>query len=275
MSVRNRIHADDMSNPDAANALRTHTAERGSILAPLTAQFEANPRVRAAWLWGSFMRGEEDDLSDLDIWIVVDDDAVASFAGRVFEACRKAGSVIYAAENVHNAPPGGGYVGALLAGTVGLHHLDIYWQSVGVAEVPGGPLLVGPRPAGDSAVAPGHAPVTEENEPPDPNPIIAKLAFVWLMISITAKHLARDPASDMALLSYPRPAFDELRAHFGLGEAPAWKIPEQPEEKINLLRQFTQAVVEVEIVAKIKKPASPCLNSYLDLVEAILADATQ
>ena len=63
-------------------------ADRDSAVREVARAFEADPKFVAAWLAGSFGRGEQDEFSDLDLWLVVAED--------------------HAAEICHPQGPGGG-----------------------------------------------------------------------------------------------------------------------------------------------------------------------
>lgn len=43
------------------------------LLDRITTALDQEPRVRAAWLVGSYGRGTADEFSDLDVWLVADD----------------------------------------------------------------------------------------------------------------------------------------------------------------------------------------------------------
>ena len=53
--------------------------ERAELLRRIEQGIRRDCRVRAAWLTGSVARGEDDALSDLDIFVVVADDAHSRF----------------------------------------------------------------------------------------------------------------------------------------------------------------------------------------------------
>ena len=106
-----------------------HREDRAALLAALSASWQSDTRVRAALLWGSFGRGEADDLSDLDPWLLVADDAAPLMEPVLRKYAAQTGSLICGAENIPQyAPPGGGYVGFLHEGRHGLLQVDCYWQ---------------------------------------------------------------------------------------------------------------------------------------------------
>lgn len=265
-----RVVAENLRDPEGAQALRDHRAERARLLEGLGKAFRADSTVRAVWFGGSFARGEADDLSDLDLWLGVADSAATKMAGPLAKACAGVGEIVSAIENPRNAPQGGGYLGVLMAGTHGLHPIDLYWQTATSVAVPDGPLLMDRR---QEAAEPPEPPV----EPLVPTaPVVEKLAFLWLMLSVLAKHLAREPGSDMALLRYPRAAFEELTAELREAGGPIdWTVPELPAAKMALLRRVAEKTRLLEAAARrrgmaVSGEANPCLMRYLDLVARIL-----
>jgi hypothetical protein len=292
---RIRISASNISDSATATALRQHASERSAILAHLTDSFKADPRIRAALLWGSFMRGEEDDLSDLDIWLFVCDEDMDQIGKALASYCASAGKVVTFGEAPHNAPPSGGYCSAMLAGTHGLHHLDIYWQPVSMCADPDAPKLASgfDWQTAEPITLPAQAilfnRIKDEIEPassihppkPDPATENSKLPFIWLMLSITAKYLARDPSSDMSLLRYAKPSFEEAVAELGLEEEIGevdWSSPTESVAKVNLLRLIVAKTDIIEEAYRsrgcaVSQDALPRLRSYFDLVEGILNHA--
>jgi len=276
--TRSPVSSEFVTEPKVVRALREHATERSTILARLAASFQEDQHIRAAWLWGSFLRGDQDDLSDLDIWLLVAPCCVGGFAILLEKYCRAAGLVIACGENAHNAPQGGGYFNALLAGSHGLHHLDIYWQVPSDAIVPDGPVLFNRlnEPCPDFEWKQTKPDQSEES---DLDNCRGRITFVWLMLSVAAKCLARDPSSDMALMSYPRNAFDETVEVLGLkgqvGEV-NWTTTGGSFEKVELLRQVSLKTAILEGACRdrgldISSEANPCLNRYFDLVERILS----
>jgi hypothetical protein len=264
MSAR-PVHDFDAKNPKLAAEMRLHAWERNEICDRLQAELAADARVEKAWLWGSFMRGEADDLSDLDLWLTVPDEHAEGMAYDLRALCSRSGRMLYAAPNAHNAPPQGGYMSVFFEGSHGIHHLDLYWQANSIAEVPDTAFLVD-KPSG------AHAVQTRLLEELSPNEL--KLGFVWQMLSIAAKYLARDPDSDMSLVQYPKPSFYEVAAALGLKPSVSWDAPSHPLEKVGLLRSLANATGELELalIQGHDQRVRRCLASYLDLVELILKD---
>jgi len=311
--ARSKVLVELCSDSELAEALRIHAAERDGLFAALMIEIEGDERIRAAWLWGSFMRGEQDALSDLDIWLAVPDEHVDQMAASVAAMCNTAGTVAFAAQNKHNAPKHGGYLGALIVGTRGLHHLDIYWQAMSVVEYPATKMFVdrrsespstfrgavqkschatdqehvSPTPLPSEGEVGGLANRKMEAKPrtersflkplEDPDPSVNKIAFVWLMLSVAAKHLARDPSSDMSLVSYPRNSFEEVAAETGRTDLIAtthWTASDDPADKVQMLRQIAVNTALLEEALRetglpLSTLANPCLMCYFDMVGSL------
>jgi hypothetical protein len=272
---RPTVFAEQFQDPTVA-ALREHREDRAALLHSLTAFFQADSRVRAAWLRGSFGRNEADDLSDLDPWLIVADEYVTEIGPSIRLYAEQTGSFISGGEAPHNAPPGGGYFGGLHEGRQGLLHIDCYWQpQSAVMEVPEHAVLfdrlrepIGPMSA--SHPLPSTSSVDGE--------IASGLGFAWLMFSITAKYLARDPDSDMGLMFYPKEGLEKAIVLLDQAEALLpldWSVPEEPLGKVARLRGLIEIASQVTAVANTHgMPLSsryvPCLLRYLKIVEGIL-----
>ncbi len=241
---RPAILAEQFPDSWVGAALAEHQEDRGELLASLSTFLRNDPRVRAAWLWGSFGKGEADDLSDLDPWIVVADEAVGEMGAALRFYVEQTGSFITGGESIHNAPPRGGFFSSLHAGRHGLLHVDCYWQAASaMAEVPEKAVLF--NRLREPATAPHSLPVT-------PVPIASLteeeariedgIGFTWLMLSIAAKTLARYPDSDMSLMLYPKPGFEAAAGLLGRGDVAVsadWSVPEGASGKIERLRHLT------------------------------------
>ena len=260
-----------------ATSLQEHREDRSALLASLSASFQADPRIRAAWLWGSFGRNEADDLSDLDPWLIVTDEAAPQRGPSLEQYAKNTGSLICGGEDPSNGPPGGGSYGSLHEGRHGLLHVDCYWQPQSALtslpehgvlfdrlNEPAKPLLV--------------SPLLAVHELGTAGPVEDSLGFAWLMFSIAAKHLARDPNSDMALLLYPKPGLENALTLLGEEQLITpldWSVPEKPMEKLVRLRTLVEKTGRATEIANaqgvpISLRYAPCLSRYLDMVEGIL-----
>lgn len=110
-------------------------AVRDSVLRRITDLLRADPRVQGAWLSGSFGRGEEDEWSDLDLHVAVEDEHLTEFlADRPARYAAVADPVLVQDEMPSNSQEGGVYQLVWFAGGV---HVD--WN-VGPASRAAKPL---------------------------------------------------------------------------------------------------------------------------------------
>ena len=267
------------SAPAVADALREHREDRDALLASLITFWQGDARIRAALLWGSFGRGNADDLSDLDPWLLVADEAAASIEPVLRGYAEATGSLICGSENIPQyAPPGGGYVGFLHEGRHGLLQVDCYLQPVSVSLPEAKYAVLFDRQA--EAYAGQEYP--EVAPPEEAQGLQAEvergLRFTWFMFLITAKSLARNPSSDLSLMFYPKPGLEAAAARLGqphLLTPEDWAVPEEPREKVRRLRHLVGRTERLRVIANAQgctfSPLyTPCLRRYLDLVKQIL-----
>ncbi len=274
---RPRIIAEQLVDPAVAVAVREHREDRDALLAPLTALWQGDARVRAAYLWGSFGRGEADDLSDLDPWLLVADDGAAEMGASLRHYSQQVGSLILAKATPQHAPPGGGFVSFLHEGRHGLLQVDCYWQPVSTALADADYAVLFDRRAEDYTGL-----EYLKRDFPEATGLEAEVAhgfhFAWFMFSITAKYLARHPDSDMGLMFYPKPGLEDAAARLGQTELLTpedWAVPEATLEKAARLRHLVGKTEQLRRIANAQgctfSPAyTPSLFRYLDMVEGIL-----
>jgi len=269
----------EITRPTVAAALREHREDRDALLASLTASLLNDPRARAAWLWGSFGRGDADDLSDLDPWIIVADEFVGEMGASLKRYAEQTGNYITGGEAPQNGPPGGGFFGSLHAGRHGLLHLDCYWQpQSAVSTIPDRAVLF--DRLSELMIPPTSPPLPPETSAlaEDQERIVDGIGFAWLMFSIAAKNLARHSDSDMSLMMYPRPGLESAAQLLGQEDClqPSdWAVPESPLEKVALLRHLTEKTARMTELANthglnLSPLNALCLSRYLDLVAGIL-----
>lgn len=260
--------------------LREYHEERHQLLAVITQALKSDPGVKAAWLFGSLGRGGDDALSDIDIWVIVDDDRIDSIIARPDLFAAKIDTPILCVEAPQNAPGGGAFLTTCYDAPVAPHLVDWYWQPQSLAYLPGQvrvlfdhgglqrretPMRFGGVPAkSDRAESPGHA-----------------IGGFWMMLMIAAKHAARAPhAERLEIIPYLVHAFVKVRRFLGQdGSFSTGDIPPHPlpHEKVQLLYQLAGQMCEYmaalaeageEVPAKITSGA----YRYLTLIEAIMLD---
>lgn len=88
---------------------------------------EVHPHVIAAWLSGSRGRGTADNLSDIDIWLAIEDDAVESIAADPLAFVHAIAPTIMHIQAPSIAPPGGAFVLTWIPTDAGFEQVDWYF----------------------------------------------------------------------------------------------------------------------------------------------------
>lgn len=202
-----------------------YTELRDATLQQLRRELEFDERFVAAWLTGSFGRGEEDEFSDIDLTIVVDD----AHAVRVCETNARSnagtsavrqqivsryGEPIVVHEHHGNAPAGGSFTSVVYR-----TGLVIDW-----IFVPGSEAL---RPMATTLLFDAvGVPIQREPPPSNDAEIAARLAersaFFWLLAIPAAKAWRRgDGGKFQAVLELMHGAERDILAALR-GELPAY-----------------------------------------------------
>ncbi len=259
--------------------LDAYCAERETLLQRIQELAERDDRIRACWLFGSLGRGEEDDLSDLDVWMVVADAHLPAIKAERQDYVRQVGTPLVLLEAPQNAPRGGAYLMAIYDAPSGPHQVDWYWQAESAARIPQQTRLLLDR----AGLPPSETPTrfTDMESAPERTPLeaaVQSVCFFWVMILITAKYAARSPyEARMNLLAYAYDALQGARRFAGLPPAPeAESLPPHPEPaaKLALLRelaaQMEGVMPHIEAAGgSVPTEVAPRATRYFDLIEAI------
>ncbi|MES2459343.1 MAG: hypothetical protein V4671_02080, partial [Armatimonadota bacterium] len=241
------VFAEQFPGSPIGEALAEHREDRAALLTSFCTSLQDDPRVYAVWLGGSFGREEADDLSDLDPFIVVDDRAVPEMGAVLRVGAERIGNFLTGAEVSQNAPPRGGFFTSLHEGRQGLLHLDCSWQALSaVEEAPERALLFSRLPEQTTVLLLNSPPLPPLPSQPSVVPVdLSKeehtedgIHFTWMMLSIAAKTLARYPDSDMGLMLYAKPPFEDAAALLGLEAVAAtadWSVSEHRQDKVEWL----------------------------------------
>ncbi|MHB8624890.1 MAG: nucleotidyltransferase domain-containing protein [Aggregatilineales bacterium] len=218
-------------------------AERDTLLARMVALLSADPRVCAAWLFGSLGRGDEDDLSDIDVWVIVDDEHAEAVKAARREFVTKIAEPLLIEEAPHNAPPDGAYLCVLYPGQSGPHAIDWYWQPHTVAQFPSGCRLLFDR-VGIPAVPPEKPMSSNEHAAA----VSERADFFWVMVNVAAKTIARRQSwAALGHITAIRFALGEVRWHVGISATrPDYKLvkryadspPMLPSDQLALVRRM-------------------------------------
>lgn len=183
-------------DPVMMTLIGTYAQERDKLLHQITEQLVQDDRFVAAWLTGSVSRGDTDDISDIDLTVVVADADSAALCARPrikapcatperLELFGRFGEVGFAYENHNNAPAGGTATNVLYL-PLGLR---VDWALVpeAAAQRPARSKLLFQRnviPLMAEARSPHQAQRAEE--------AAEMVAFFWLMATVICKYVVRD-----------------------------------------------------------------------------------
>ena len=166
--------------------LQTRLRERQELLDRATRLLKADERIAAAWLIGSLGRGDPDDWSDIDLWIVVSDNSIEAVTAARDEFAANLGIAVLFEDAPHNAPLGGAFLTAMYCGTGGAHMVDMYWQPLALATRPPDTLLLFERVS--IPMVEGQ-PVPHEHERMER--AVQAAGYFLVMSAIVAKSIAR------------------------------------------------------------------------------------
>lgn len=264
--------------------------ERNQLLQQTISLVESDPRITAAWLFGSGSRGDADALSDLDLWTVVADDTLPDLLAQRHTYVAQLGEPLLTLAVAGNAPVGGGYLMLQYPGQVGPFQVDWYWQPQSAAVLPDDAKLlfdqIGlPRAAGAKTIdvcylARGITPPAPAIAPTTAQQVAHELTFAWCMSLIAAKYVARRAAEAAGQL-FDYAAAKLAKAEELLHVAPTARLgqnsapPSGPtlDEVLCNLRQLHQAAAGLlpDLAARGQPmPAAllPAITQFYDLAEA-------
>lgn len=273
---------------DAEDLLRLRGQERAALLERALAALRADPRILAAWLFGSEARDSADALSDLDIWTVVADAHIDAVRDARFDYVRGAGAVLHCYDGPQNAPAGGAYLMTLYAGQAGPHQVDWYWQPRARAAIPTTARLLFNRDDVPLA-APGAGPLEPAwpSDADDRRERAARCAgFFWVMANIAAKNIARGLTwTVIGQLDLLRRQLWEAEWLLGLrADHHLWKDsarraapPLHPAAQLALLRTICAEMENLQpLVAGTRAAVSPdtitAIHTFFALVERLIPD---
>lgn len=257
--------------------LEERVARRNRFIEALVALLMEDGAFVAAWLSGSIARGADDAGSDVDVAIVVTDEAAQTFCARprqlagyttpdrsAFFALFGEPAIIH--ENQNNAPDGGSFTCVVYTSL-----LTVDWVFV--------PHTGATRPAGTHLLF-EKAPIPLEVIPPlsvaeRANRASERVAFFWMMITIGVKLLRRGDAVRMhQQLAGLEPLIAEVRvllagAPFVYPTTSSFQLATTVDEQIALVRCMCDDVLALS-------PAILVLGGYLQerpmaVVEVLLS----
>ena len=211
-----------------------YATARERLLKAIVDSLSSDERCIAAWLSGSFGRDEADEVSDLDVQVVISERYVSALcarpwmtAGRTIperlELFRRFGEPAIIHENHHNAPGTGTMTHVTYRDTA----LVVDWILLPAREAirPEPSRLLLDKVGIAVAESPAPEPVEERQRR-----IEERAAFFWMMVMVGAKYLIRgDEFKFLSILTRLRNLIGEIQ---GLIEGQPWKY--QPDVSIEL-----------------------------------------
>ncbi len=253
-------------------------AERDALLARAVAMLNADPRVVAAWLTGSVGRGDGDDLSDLDFWVAVRDDAIAAVTAERQAIVARIGTPVLIQEAPHNAPPGGAFLLVWYASDAGLQEADWVWQPHSAARLPPDVRLLF-----DRVGIPPAQPTPPLTEAARTARLTDRTVFFWAMAPIAARKIARgQPRAALRLIEMMARAVEEVRWLCSLRETPPPTEdrgpalpPVQPADQLVALRDLarTMEALTATVTARggtVPVAVIPHVSAFHDFTERLL-----
>jgi predicted nucleotidyltransferase len=274
----------------AQELLQNRVKEREALLQGMVRQLEGDRRIVAAWLFGSIGRGAQDALSDLDIFVIVDDAHIEAICEARREFVAAFGAPVCIVEAPQNAPGGGAYLMALYPGETGAHQVDWYWQARSRAKIPTQTVLLFDR----VGLPHDDKPTTFTDNSGQPTrktstTIANTVSAFWAMLLITAKYAFRAPdAERMELLPYVLNPLREA-AEFANVSLPSLQQETTPHptfaEKMTLLRllalemetvrgEIERAALPLEEREELPKDILPQAERFLEFIKSARQNST-
>jgi len=262
--------------------LTVYRQERDDLFRRITSQLMHDSRVMAARLFGSLGRGDADELSDLDLWVIVADEHMVEIAASRRAFVASMGEPVLLVEAPQNAPVGGAYLMAYYDAPTAPHQVDWYWQACSQAGVTPNARLLFDRANLPHAEWPAYFTGGENSYEHQPLNIVS---FFWAMLMITAKHALRAPwADEMKLLPYILHPFQQTQRLLQ-PDGPVFaleSLPPQPSphDKLHILRRLADEMktLQPRVVAHggmIPERAASSADQYLGMIEEALNDPTR
>jgi predicted nucleotidyltransferase len=247
-----------------------HRVARDQLLQRITEMLEQDARVAAVWLIGSMGRERYDDLSDIDVWVVVTDENMDSWLAERERIMAELGKPLILRDVPANAPIGGAFMTALFQGPVGPLIEDWYWQPQSHARVPNDGRLLFDR---------GGLPVQFEAQTPTSQDrsadLTRKVRYFWAMLPIVAKKIYRsqewDALSMMIMLRY---VLHQVRTLAGVvlpsdQDKPPTSLLTQLEYLRGMANQMQTLESEITMLGGIvPSEAAVAACNFIDIVEA-------
>jgi len=186
------------------NHLEAYRQGRDALLARIVTELSNDERCAAAWLTGSYAWENADEVSDLDISLVVADPYSKGLCARLEQVSdqatperlalfRRFGEPALIHENNNNAPEGGTFTFVLYAGSALMVDWTIIPQAQAARPLPSILLF-------DKANIPVSSPPGPEDLEQSRKTVAEQWAFFWMMSAVTIKYIIR--ADDVFVIQW-------------------------------------------------------------------------
>lgn len=209
----------------------TYEQERHVLLDRIIHQLKSDHRVVAAWLFGSLGHEQADQLSDIDIWVVIEDQYAQSIVVNRCQFTEGVAKPILIVESPQYAPKNGAYLMVHYDDTTAPHQVDWYIQPKTLAQVPPDTLLLFDH----VGIPKTPHPLIFTEDPPIPefsdNPYHFIQRF-WAMWILMVKYTARYPSSEkMSFLPVCLKWFHKAQRYLGDDDL-LWSGDLQPPQQV-------------------------------------------
>ncbi len=183
----------------ALEILARQAAHRDAWLRNIAQRLAKDERFMAAWVVGSFGNGSADELSDIDIVVVIDDSHADAVLEHAVQEIARFGETVWLQEVPGNAPSGGAYASAGFKSTPLPIAVDWYWQPLSEALYPSDARLLfdkaGVRPSDPPAsfadlMSRRDLPAGADRGRPARSDA-DRIGFFWAMVPVAAKYGVR------------------------------------------------------------------------------------
>jgi hypothetical protein len=274
------VLSEHFTNNYIANALATRRTERSALLAKITEVLTNDPRIVAAWVWGSLGRDEQDDISDIDLRVVVADSHIDEVCQDRRSFAAQIGEMVFYQEAPQNRPVGGAFLLTHYVGRYGSQEVDWTWQPQSCAAIWPDVHVIFDRtglPQIDKMPwayldAPERTPLEQA---------VSDLGFFWTMLVITTKQAARTP--HVETLEYLRWCIVPLSDAATYAKVPCpydrdnIPVHATPQQKIQLLRDLAAFMEAVMALiegqgANVQWAFPPYAQRFLSVVEKLVRE---
>lgn len=196
-----------------ADVWMVRAAEREALLGRVVEMLRADERVVGAWAFGSIGRGAADGWSDVDLRVVVRDEAVGEVLAGRHEMVNAVGEALLEQDVPQNGPPGGAFRIAAYAAEGGLQEIDWTWAPYSGSRPPGDVRVL----FGEGALQEAPAAVEWPKAIDERDPVVSRTVFFWAMCPVAAKYVARgDMAHAATMLGMVTAAQGFVRERLGM-----------------------------------------------------------